>query len=306
MVHGRVENGALALGAESGLDTSQLCIPCLAGSIGHGLEVPNLAQLHIHVLHGVHLARGRECHLHLHVVARPHLEGGLPVGRIDIVREPVVHWLGELHTEIHDLVAGPALAATVAHEGEVVQRHHTCLARIVAHGILQVDDDAGVVAALGEDEAIHGAALRSRHLAPDAEALKQHAVIARHTGLLVVAVAAAESLAAKLDVAIGRHQADVAQVATTGAAQVHLAETDNLLSVIVISGTPVPAAFILSGAGIHHTERHAGTQEHVSVVARANHGIHILRQILNLGCVLCRLWSGLALCLSLHGAKQQK
>ena len=114
----------------------------------------------------------------------------------------------------------------------------------------------------------------------DVEAVEQDTVVAGAHALRLVAILAGNALAGKFYVAIDGHQPYVAQVTAAGAAQVHLAEADNLLARLVIARAPVPTHLNLRGAGIHHAERHVGTDEDVPVVARTDAGVNILCKVI--------------------------
>ena len=282
VVHGRIEDGSFTLGAERSLDARELCLPSLESCTCNAVEVEAAGLFGNHIEQGIGLARGRESHLDHHVVARVNLEGCLTVLGIRAFTQPVVDRPVELHAEIDNLVVSPTVAATVAHQRVVIDGHDACVASLVANGVLQVDDDAGIVAALGESEAIECRTFRSRHLAHDAEAVQQDTIVAWLYVLSLVAVLAGNAFTRKLYVAVGRHQTDVAQVAATGAAQVHLSKANDFLATLMVTGAPVPARLNLVRTSIDHTEGHAGTDEDMTVVARTDTGIHILHQVLGL------------------------
>ena len=303
VVHRRVEDGALALGAEGCLDARELLVPSFGGSAGQGVEVPGIALLGIQVNEGIGLAGGREGHLDHYLVVGVHFEGSLAVLRVRSLAQPIVDRLVEAHAEVDNLVVCPAVAATIAHQGVVVDGDDACVACLVANGVLQVDDDAGIVAAAGEGEAIECGALRGSHLGHDAEAVEEDAVVARDGHFRLVAIVAGNALTGEFYVAIGRHEADVAQVAATGTAEVHLAEADNLLTRLVIAGAPVPARLELCGAGIDHAERHVGPHEDMSVVARTDSRVNVLCKVFRCRSIGLRIGSAaFGLC---HGCKQK-
>ena len=277
VVHSRVEDGTLAFRTESCLDAGELLVPSLSSSIGNSVEVEALRLLSLHVEQSIRLAGRRKRHLDHHLVTRVNLESRLPVLAVQALAQPVMHRLVELHAEVNNLIISPAMTATIAHQRIIIDRNNTTVASIIANSVLQVDDDASIVAATRESETIESRALGSRHLAHNAETVQQDTIVARHRNLRLMAVITGQTLAAHLQLTISRHQADVAQVATTSAAQVHLAKTDNLLATLVIAGTPVPARLNLRRTSIHHTERHIGTHENMTMVARTDNRIHVLR-----------------------------
>ena len=97
-------------------------------------------------------------------------------------------------------------------------------------------------------------------------------------------IVAGQSLTRKLQVAISGHQGDIAEVATTSTAKVHLGKADNLLAALVISGAPVPTLLYLSRSGVHHTEGNVCTNKHMTVVACTDTGINVLCKIVSHCC----------------------
>ena len=67
----------------------------------------------------------------------------------------------------------------------------------------------------------------------------------------------------------------VSQVADARAAEVQVREAPQHAPAVVIARAPVPPAVGLCGAELNESERHVGTEEHVSVSPRANPWVHI-------------------------------
>ena len=186
--------------------------------------------LGIHIEESIGLTCGRKSHLDHHIVARTYLEGGHSVLGIGAFAQPVVDGFAETHTEIDNLVTCPTLTTTIAHKGIVVNRNNTSVASLVADGVLQVNDDTCVIAAFWEGETIECGTRSSCYLGLDVETVQYHAVIAGCHTFRLMTVLAGNTFAAEFHVFVGRHQADVAQVTTTGTAEVHLGKADNLLA----------------------------------------------------------------------------
>ena len=106
-----------------------------------------------------------------------------------------MHGTAEADAEIHVLVTCPAAASAIAHQGIFVDGSHTSLPCVVAHRILQVDDDSRIVASAWEGEVIESHSLGGGHLCLDAEAVEQHPIIAGYSQFVFVAIGAGQSLA---------------------------------------------------------------------------------------------------------------
>ena len=90
-----------------------------------------------------------------------------------------MHRLVELHAEVNNLIISPAMTATIAHQRIIIDRNNTTVASIIANSVLQVDDDASIVAATREGETIESSTLSCSHLSLDVEAVQYDLVIAR-------------------------------------------------------------------------------------------------------------------------------
>ena len=130
-------------------------------------------------------------------------------------------------------------------------------------------------------------ALRGRQLHIDAEAIQPHGVI---TGAYLLRRSAeqridarsgiAQVAACQFHLAHGRHQRDIAEVADTCPAQVHLSKPDNRRVRDMIAGAPVPPLTVIRRAHLYEPERNVRPDEYVPMIARPDVRIDILCQIL--------------------------
>ena len=270
VVHRGIEDAAFALGAEGGPDASQLVLPGLFGLLYPCVEIPCLPHFIVEVDEGIGFAGGRQGNLGHHLLAGCNLKGGLAVACIQSFGQEVMDGLGEADAEVYLLAWCPAAAVAIAHERELIGLHYTGFGGYAFHCILQVDDDAGVVAAAWKGEAVEPHPVGGGHLGAYARFVEQYAVIAWIHRFVVVAESVGQPFAGELYVTVHGQQTDVAQITTSGAAQVQLAEADNLLSCFMITGTPVPSPFQLVGTGTHHAKGHVGSHEYMAVVASAD------------------------------------
>ena len=281
VIHGGIENTFLALGAEGGLDTSQLCFPCLVGSSSHSLEIKVARHLLVHIHDGIGFAGGRECHLGHHLIARREFEGSFSIIGVQVLGIPVVHRTVEADAEVHMLVAGPTATSAVSHQSIFIQRSHTSLLGIVPHGVFQINNNSGIVASTGIGKAIQCHALGGSHLCLNAEAVKQHPVISRNGHLIGMTVFAGQTLSGQFHISIGGHQGDISQVTTSCSAQMHLTEPDYLLACLMIARAPVPSLLQLSRSGIYHAKGYVSAHEYMSMVTGTDLRVHILRKALS-------------------------
>lgn len=93
--------------------------------------------------------------------------------------------------------------------------------------------------------------------------------------------------ASRRDFADDRHQRDVVQVADARAAQVRVTEPDDGRVGVIVAGAPVPCLRDARRTELYESERDVGAHEDVSVVARADVGIDVLRVILRHGGTAC-------------------
>ena len=103
-----------------------------------------------------------------------------------------------------------------------------------------------------------------------------HRVVAR-MHLLCLVLEACGSL---LEVLHGQER-HVTEAANASAREVHVAETDELVVVIVVARAPVPAACRLGRTELNESERHVGAHERVAMTARSDILIYVLREILS-------------------------
>ena len=279
VVESGIEDAAFLLGAEGCPYARQLGVPGGSGILAHGIEVP-FGHFHGHVHHGIHLVHRRQGYLSHDALTRGYLKGGLGVGRRWRGTEPIVDGVGKLDDKVNLLAIGPTVTDAESGQRVVVNLVDARIKPRVANGILEVDDNAGIARATGKRITMESHTVGSRHLGLDVVAVEHYAVIARAHGFRLVAVGCSQPLTTQFQLLQRGHQGYVAQVAATGSAQVHLAETDNLLTIVVIAGTPVPPHFQLRRAHIHHTLRNVGSDENMTMVARPNQGVDIVRQLL--------------------------
>ncbi len=142
--------------------------------------------------------------------------------------------------------------------------------------VLQIDQQTcgrGVL----EGVAVEGHARRGGQLDIHAEVIQGHCIVAGLGLLRLLAVAAVIILA--FDRSCERLELDVAEVGATRSVEVGLRESPDFLVKVHVAGTVGPGAVTGIGAGLHQSEREAGTGEGVAVVGRADKGVHVLREI---------------------------
>ena len=73
------------------------------------------------------------------------------------------------------------------------------------------------------------------------------------------------------------HNRDVEKVSDAGTAQMSVGKAYDCGVAVVIAGTPVPLLRYAGGAELNHPERHISPHEHVSVSARTDSQVNIVR-----------------------------
>ena len=192
--------------------------------------------------------------------------------------------LGELYLEIDLLLARPASTDAKARKRELIHLVDARLLSAVAHSVLKVDGDAGIVIAARKGIAVQGDTLGGGDLALYIIAVEHHGVIAWTNLLPVVGEGGSQPLSRGLHVAHRGHKGYVAEVGAPRSREVHLRKSHDAVAARVVTGAPVPACLQLGGAGVHHAMRHIGPHKHVTVVARSYSGVHRIHQTLGAHC----------------------
>ena len=181
----------------------------------------------------------------------------------------------------------PSLRATITRYGRIILLHDDTIDRAIPpDAVLKVENHLGI-GRFGEGELMKPDALRGRQLHIDAEAIQPHGVI---TGAYLLRRSAeqridarsgiAQVAACQFHLADGRHQRDIAEVADTCPAQVHLSKPDNRRVRDMIAGAPVPPLTVIRRAHLYEPERNVRPDEYVPMIARPDVRIDILCQIL--------------------------
>ena len=76
-----------------------------------------------------------------------------------------------------------------------------------------------------------------------------------------------------------RQESHIAQFANARTAEVHVTETDEHTVGLMVAGAPVPAAGMLGGTELYHSEGHISTYEDVTVAAGSYSWIHQFGQV---------------------------
>ena len=286
-------------------DFRQLAVPCPAGGFAHGFEIPAGA-LRLHVPPGIFRGNGRKPDLDgdAFVLLRPKTEasvefppaGGAAVGgeRIRAGEDDPFEGLREFGVEVDALVVGPARRISPALDRTVAACGDAAVGGAVpALPVFEVEDDTRVVRC-GEGVAAHSDARRGGQLDADAVAQQASGIVARRAPFVGAAETGpharrriAGRAASRRDFADDRHQRDVVQVADARAAQVRVTEPDDGRVGVIVAGAPVPCLRDARRTELYESERDVGAHEDVSVVARADVGIDVLRVILRHGGTAC-------------------
>ena len=196
--------------------------------------------------------------------------------------------------EVDALVVGPARRISPALDRTVAACGDAAVGGPVpALPVFEVEDNARVVRC-GEGVAAHSDARRGGQLDADAVAQQARGIVARCAPFVGSAETGpharrriAGRAASRRDFADDRHQRDVVQVADARAAQVRVAEPDDGRVGVIVAGAPVPCLRDARRTELYEPERDVGAHEDVSVVARADVGIDVLRVILRHGGTAC-------------------
>ena len=286
-------------------DFRQLAVPCPAGGFAHGFEIPAGA-LRLHVPPGIFRGNGRKPDLDgdAFVLLRPKTEASVefpPAGRAAVGGERIrageddpFEGLREFGVEVDALVVGPARRISPALDRTVAACGDAAVGGAVpALPVFEVEDDTRVVRC-GEGVAAHSDARRGGQLDADAVAQQASGIVARRAPFVGAAETGpharrriAGRAASRRDFADDRHQRDVVQVADARAAQVRVTEPDDGRVGVIVAGAPVPCLRDARRTELYESERDVGAHEDVSVVARADVGIDVLRVILRHGGTAC-------------------
>ena len=139
----------------------------------------------------------------------------------------------------------------------------------VAH--LHVEKQQGLLAVVGESIAVHAHALGGGQFHKHLGRVHSQGVVAR-TALLIGMTEHCFGLPYLLD----GQKAEVAEVATTRSAEMHVRESQQDGVTIVIARAPVPSAFVLVGTQLHEREGYIGSEKHVAVPTRPDVRIDVL------------------------------
>ena len=280
MVHGGVEDTAVAVALEGGLYATEFAVPSGVGSSALGIEIPCETSFSIEVGGGIGLGYRTEGDAHEQRLVGAFelqvIDGCGTVGTFALHGRLLIETrlLVEAHHKVAVLLVSPTVTDAVTHVGIRVNLLQTSPNEIVVNAVLEIDIEM-VMRALGIGEAIEGCALGGRNFGVDAALGHHETVVARSHFFLLVAESGGEPLTGELQVFDGRHDGDVAQIGATGAAEVCLCEAYNLRATLMVAGTPVPTRFNLRRACVDHSEGYVGAYEHMAVVARADAGIDV-------------------------------
>jgi hypothetical protein len=162
----------------------------------------------------------------------------------------------------------------VANKGLRIDLLEVGIGGLVVDALLQIDNDAGWLAVLGEGIAVHAHALGARELGPNAVGIEREGVVARlgHFALVRVAreVALVRGLLAAL-VGLERagvgHDEHIAEVGAARTAEVSVRKAREQTIGIMVARAPVPALEYILRPQLHRPKRHVGPQKYVAVAA---------------------------------------
>ena len=192
VIHGGIEDGALALCAEGCLNATQLLVPSLAGSIGNLVEV-KAGHFSVHVDKSICFAGRRNRYLCQNLIVWTNFEGSLAILGVHTFGKPVMHGMAKTDAEEYFLVRSPSCTSTISHQCIVVYLNSSCLTCVITNGVLQVNDDACVVATLGISKAVKSYTLCCCYLSLNAKAIQHYAIVAGNCNLGLVAVIAGQT-----------------------------------------------------------------------------------------------------------------
>ena len=298
VVEGGIEDRALVGIVGFDFHLAQFAVPGGAGGGLDGLEVP-AGEFGGHVGLGSFHRDGGEGHLHQHLISFGRLADVIAAvdGLAGSAALAVVGGIladgetrggaGEFGPEENLLVLGPAAgeapAAQGGHLAFLVFHHFEAgvLHVVPAAAVLQVEDEGALLMG-GESVAVEAHAGGGGHLRPDSVTDKGNAVVAGFGDFLAaVCIAPGAASGLVLTAALGcgeagdRHHGHVKEVADAGSGKVRMAEADDGVVTVMVTGAPVPALRDAGRAQLHEAEGHVGPYENVAVAAGSNFGIHI-------------------------------
>ena len=239
MVHRRIEDGTLVVGAARHLNLLQLLFP-LAVSVGHhALEVPALLlgpQVGLGTLH----AHRRQAHTYQQrlVATRKAQHGGGVLSINDQWYIISCQWFNgprELCHEVHLLVVGPTLGVAVAgDDGRTLLPGLALRDLVPADTLLQVESQVTHLCVGRQGIAVQSCAIGGRQLHTDA-VVEHHGVVARPHVLCPM-----RELHLLLLLIEHRQEGNIAQVGTSRPAEVQVAEAYYHRVAVVVARAPVP------------------------------------------------------------------
>ena len=275
MIHRRIENAACMLVGSFDTDFTQFAVPFLIGLGGHLTEVP-CRQFSLQISPSVFDTHSRYAHLyHQRRIEDTGFKHRHTVGFMTIQ----LHRLRELCHKIHLLILCPTRRQAESRYLRGRSLFVMALCHLIpADTLIQVQQHIALPNICRERISMKGHTAGSGEFHPHTR-VKGYRIVARSGPF-----APMRERHLFFSGYGRRQQSDVAQVSDSRSTKMHLSEAHHHRIAIMITRTPIPPTFVLSGPHLHHTIRHIGTEEHMSVSARTDQRVYILGIVLRYCC----------------------